>query len=128
MLPKRGGVALAGAVDLRLTIDLAGYFTFAADKGNVIRFMGAKPDEAPERYRAGNPGELLPLNVPQVLLQGTYDDQIPPQLPARWAERGKKLGENVIVEMIGGAAHMDVVDPETYAWTRVQAQVKRLLA
>ncbi len=121
-------VALAGAVDLRLTVDLAGYFTFAHDRQEVYNLMGAPPAGAPDRYRAGNPGELLPLNVPQFLLQGADDDQIPPQLPQRWADRGHQMGEQVAVEIIPGADHFDVVDPESKAWPRVSAAIHKALA
>ena len=123
----RGVIGLAGAVDLRLTIDLADWFTFAHDKDKVAAFMGGLPAQVPDRYKAGNPGDLLPLNVPQVLLQGSEDDQIPPRLPARWAERGRKLGEPVAVEIVPGADHFDVVDPESKAWPRVLAAVAHLL-
>lgn len=123
----KGVIALAGAVDLRSTIDLAGYFTFAHDKQEVINFMGGSPADVPDRYRVGNPGELLPLNVPQYLLQGTKDDQIPAALPARWAERGTRAGEKIFVEMIAGADHLDVVDPLSPAWPKVVATVKRAL-
>ena len=126
-MPMKGVVALAGAVDLRLTIDLAGWFTFSHDKHEVEDFMGGSPAEHPERYRAGNPGDLLPLNVPQWLLQGTEDDQIPPQLPARWADRGRQMGERVTVDMIPGADHFDVVDPESKAWPRVMAAIANAL-
>ena len=126
-MPMRGVVALAGAVDLRLTRDLAGYFTFAHDKHEVDALMEGSPRDHPDRYRAGNPGDLLPLNVPQWLLQGTDDDQIPAQLPARWAERGRQMGEHVAVEMIAGADHFDVVDPQSKAWPRVQAAIVKAL-
>ena len=126
-VPIKAVIALAGAVDLRLAIDLSGYFTFAHDKQNVLNLMGATPEAAPERYRAGNPGELLPLNTPQYLLQGTDDDQIPPQLPQRWAERGRQMGEHVTVEMISGADHFDIVDPESKAWPRVMATMRSAL-
>ncbi len=125
--PMRAVIALAGAVDLRLTIDLSGYFTFAHDKHEVQNLMGGSPAEHPERYRSGNPGELLPLNVPQYLLQGTRDDQIPPQLPARWAERGRQLGEQVTVELIPGADHFDLVDPQSKAWPHVLATMRKTL-
>ena len=124
-VPIKAVVALAGAVDLRLTIDLAGWFTFAHDKQEVINFMGATPGGAPDRYRAGNPGELLPLACPQFLLQGTDDDQIPPQLPIRWAERGHLRREQVAVDIIAGADHFDVVDPESKAWPRVMAAIRK---
>ena len=124
----RAVLALAGAVDLRLTIDLAGWFTFAHDKHEVEALMGGSPAEHPDRYKAGNPGDLLPLNVPQFLLQGTEDDQIPPQLPARWAERGRQMGEPVLLDMIPGADHFDLVDPQSKAWPRVMAAITKALA
>ena len=122
-LAMHGVVALAGAVDLRMTIDLSGDSTFAHDKREVERFMGGSPAEVPDRYRAGDPGELLPITTPQWLVQGTEDDQIPPELPHHWAERGRRLGERVTVEKIAGANHFDVVDPESKAWPRVKATI-----
>ncbi len=123
----RGVVGLAGAVDLRLTIDLAGWFGFAHDKREVETFMGGAPGDVPDRYKAGDPGELVPLNVAQWLVQGTEDDQIPPGLPARWAERGKRMGEAVVVEMIQGADHFDVVDPESRGWAIVLGVIRKAL-
>jgi acetyl esterase/lipase len=121
VVPVYGVVALAGAVDLRLTIDLAGWMTFAHDKQEVVNFMGGLPDEVPERYLSGNPGDLLPFGVPQWLVQGTEDDQIPPTLPERWADRGHRMGERVTLEMIPGADHLDIFDPASRYWPRVKA-------
>jgi acetyl esterase/lipase len=126
-VPLHGAVALAGAVDLQLTMDLSGYFTFAHDKREVYALMGGKPSGFPERYHAGDPGQLLPFHVPQVLLQGTADDQIPPGLPSRWAEKSRQLGDAVTVKMIPGADHFDVVDPQSQAWGAVRDSVKALL-
>ena len=58
----RGTVALAGAVDLRLTIELAGDSIFAHDRDEVYRLMGGKPEDLPQRYAAGNPGDLPALS------------------------------------------------------------------
>jgi acetyl esterase/lipase len=123
----QGLIALAGAVDLRLTCDLSGYFTFAHDKHEVYSLMGGAPSEHEDRYRAGNPGDLLPFSVPQILIQGTLDGQIPPELPPRWAEMAQHQGEQVTVAMIPGADHFDVVDPTSKAWPTVQAAVFKLL-
>lgn len=112
----RGVVALAGAVDLRLTIDLGGYFSFSNGGPAVKALMGGGPKEFPERYAAANPGELLPLGVPQALVQGSEDDQIPGALPKRWAEAAGRQGDHVEVKMVAGADHFDVVDPESRAW------------
>lgn len=123
----RGAIALAGAVDLRLTIDLSGYSTFAHDKDEVNNLMGGSPKDLPERYRAGNPGDLLPFDVPQILIQGTADDQIPPELPSRWDEMAHRMGDKATVKMVPSADHFDVVDPESPAWGAVRDCVRKLV-
>lgn len=126
-VPLKGVIALAGAVDLGLTIDLSGYLSFAHDKHEVYALMGGTPAAQPERYLAGDPGHLLPLNLPQLLLQGTEDDQIPPGLPQRWAEKARPQGDHVTLNLIPGADHFDVVDPQSKAWPTVQAAILHLL-
>ena len=123
----RGAIALAGAVDLRLTCDLSGYFTFAHDKREVYSLMGGPPAVFEDRYRAGNPGDLLPFGIPQVLIQGSEDGQIPPQLPARWAEMARRQGDEVTVAIVPGAGHFDVVDPRSSAWPVVQDAVLKMV-
>jgi acetyl esterase/lipase len=117
-------IALAGAVDLRLIIELAGTGEFAQIKDNVFQLMGGDPTRFPERYRAGNPGELLPFSADQILIQGTADDQIPPDLPSRWADISRKIGSKAAVRILPGADHFDVVDPESVAWTTVVHEVR----
>ena len=111
-----GVVALAGAVDLRLTIDLGGWLRFTNGGPGVRALMGGDPQQVPDRYAAANPGQLLPLSVPQALVQGSDDDQIPPQLPQRWAENARRQGDAVEVTIVPGADHFDVVDPQSKAW------------
>jgi acetyl esterase/lipase len=125
VVPLVSVVGLAGAVDLRLVVDLGGRFRFTSGKPSVVGLMGGLPNEVEDRYRAANPGDLLPLNVPQVLLQGSDDDQIPPSLPDRWADNARRQGDSVIVTTIPGADHFDVVDPESKAWAVVQAAILR---
>jgi acetyl esterase/lipase len=126
-VPLRGCIALAGAVDLSLTIDLSGNSTFSHDKQEVYDLVGGTPHDHPDRYKQANPGDLLPFNIPQVLLQGTDDSQIPPELPTRWADKARRLGDTVTVNILPGAGHFDVVDPESKAWPTVMAAVKKLL-
>lgn len=117
----RGAVSLAGAVDLELVCELAGHFTFAHDRARVAGLMGGVPPAFPERYAAGDPGNLLPLNIPQWLVQGTDDHQIPPKLPERWAQKARRIGDTVTVAKVEGANHFAVVDPESKAWPTVMS-------
>ena len=98
-IPLLGAIALAGAVDLRLTIELSGSSGFAHDRQEVYALMGGTPQDLPAQYGSGNPGDLLPFHVPQVLIQGTEDDQIPPDLPLRWAEMARRKGDMVFVSI-----------------------------
>ena len=127
-VPVRGAIALAGAVDLGLTIELSGSGIFAHDRDEVYAFMGGRPSEVPARYAAGDPGMLLPLEGRQVLLQGKEDDQIPPELPMRFVEKARLRGSLATAEIIAGADHFDLVDPESRTWSRVLAQVKAMLS
>jgi acetyl esterase/lipase len=120
-------IALAGAVDLRLIIELAGTGEFAHIKENVFQLMGGDLARFPERYRAGNPGELLPFSADQILIQGTDDDQIPPELPSRWAEIARKIGSKASVRILPATDHFDVVDPESFAWATVVHAVRGAL-
>jgi acetyl esterase/lipase len=126
-LALHGLIALAGAVDLQLVCDLSGYFTFAHDKREVYNLMGGSPAQFEVRYRAGNPGALLPLSVPQILIQSADDGQIPPQLPAMWADMARRQGDDVTVTIVPGVDHFDVVDPQSKAWASVLAAVQKLL-
>ena len=123
-VPLHGVIALAGAVDLRMLIELSNSLTYAHDKREVYSLMGGPPSQFEERYKAGNPGDLLPFHVPQVLVQGEDDAQVPPELARRWAERARRLGDTVTVKMVAGAGHFEVVDPTSKAWAVVREAVR----
>lgn len=123
----RGVVGLAPVVGLRLAIETATGPTYAHVRPEIMRLMGGSPEKVPDRYLAGDPGFLLPLGVPQVLLQGTEDAQVPPLLPQRWAEKARRQGDRAGVVMIPHADHFDVVDPESAAWPLVRGAFWHLL-
>lgn len=120
-VPVHAAVALAGAVDLHLILQLGGPVAFSEGPVAVRELMGGTPQQYPDRYRAADPGMLLPLNLPQTLVQGTKDTQIPPQVPQRWAEKARRQGDHVSLQILDGADHFDIVDPKSAVWPRVQA-------
>jgi pimeloyl-ACP methyl ester carboxylesterase len=126
-LSIRGVVALAGAVDLRLIIKLGGLFRFTEGAPAVRSLMGGAPQQFPDRYAAADPGELLPLGVPQTLIQGSDDEQIPADLPRLWAQEARKQGDAVELVLLTGAGHFDVVDPESSVWPQVQSALTKML-
>ncbi len=122
----KGAIALAGAVGLELTIRFS-HGVFSHDRREVIELMGGAPDEVPDRYRNGDPASLLPLVALQLLIQGTSDDQIPPQLPDAWAKLAQSRESHATVRMISGADHFDIVDPESKAWPEVMQAIRSMV-
>jgi len=78
----------------------------------------------------GNPGDLPAAGVCyRCLIQGSEDDQIPPELPDRWAEDGRRRQGRLLwtVTIIPLADHFDVVDPQSKAWGIVQTAVLKMV-
>lgn len=126
-IPLRGAIALAGAVGLQLTIRLSGYGMFAHDRSEVIELMGGGPERFADRYRNGDPASLLPLAAPQLLIQGSQDDQIPPDLPSEWVKLAHQRGSTASAHIIPGADHFDIIDPDSKAWPSVMESIRTMI-
>ncbi|WP_419810096.1 alpha/beta hydrolase [Sphingomonas sp.] len=66
---------------------------------------------------------LLPLGVPQDLVNGTDDKIIPARLATGYVVQAKAKGDRVALHMIPATGHVELIAPETAAW----AQAKRLI-
>ena len=120
-LPIHGVVSLAGVADLRRAWELR-----LSD--NVVEsLLDAAPDQAPDRYAAASPFELLPLGVPQILLHGTADDNVPFELSQRYVDRARTLGDDARLLPLAGAGHFELVDPATPEWAVVERELLGLL-
>ncbi|MFI5276984.1 MAG: alpha/beta hydrolase family protein [Ktedonobacterales bacterium] len=120
-LPIHGVVSLAGVADLRRAWELR-----LSD--NVTEtLLDATPDQAPDRYAATSPYELLPLGVPQILLHGTADDNVPFELSQRYVERARSRGDDARLVPLAGAGHFEAVDPATPEWAVVERELLGLL-
>lgn len=132
----RGAVSLGGAVDLRICSEM-GLGRLKDSQGvplpppagtlAVHELMGGAPEAVPERYRAGSPGDLLPLGVRQMVITGTEDETVPPALARRYVERARALGDDARLVEIAGADHFDPVDPRSAAFPRVRDAIRELI-
>jgi acetyl esterase/lipase len=110
----RAAVALAGVLDL-----------VAAARGRrsvvgpgVVRLLGGRPDDVPDRYRLASPVERLPLGIPQLLVHGEHDGTVPSDQSRDYALRALEAGDPVELAIVG-VGHMDLVDPWSPAWALV---------
>jgi len=119
-LSVHGVVSLAGVGDLSL-------LEYQAICGRVVpKLMGGNPSDVPERYAHGSPIELLPLDIPQILIQGAGDQTVSLTSAQAYHETALKNGENVQLVVIQEADHFEVVVPTTSSYPEVRKAVLAL--
>ncbi|MCH7823245.1 MAG: alpha/beta hydrolase [Acidobacteria bacterium] len=92
----------------------------------VDRLMGGGPREVPERYLAGSPFQMLPLNVPQRHITGRDDRIVPPRQVSAYNYEAQAADDSEMI-IVPDAGHWEVVWPGTPAWDQVEATVLSLI-
>jgi acetyl esterase/lipase len=115
----KAAISLAGVTDLRRA------WRLKLSKGVVLELMGATPEDAPERYPAASPIEMLPLGARQVLIHGTDDENVPYDLSREYHQDAVLAGDSVDLVTLRHTGHFEVVDPKVREWEAVLAAVKR---
>jgi pimeloyl-ACP methyl ester carboxylesterase len=105
-------VALAPVSDVRDAVTRRGLDSAPA------RYM------VPEHFAEGSPLELLPLDVPQILIHGTADDSVPYEMSERYVAAAAPDAELITLD---GAGHFEPIDPLSAEWPAVKAAIERLL-
>jgi acetyl esterase/lipase len=108
-----GAVALGGVCDL----EAAARAHVGADA--VVEFLGGEPQAATAAYDVADPGRLLPLGVPQLLVHGTDDDRVPIGLARAYVERARAAGDDCWLLELEDVDHFDVIDPRHVAWAGI---------
>ncbi len=118
-LPIHAAVSLAGVLDLRRAWELR------LSDGVVRQLMGGTPEDYPDRYAAASPSDLLPLGLPQILIHGTADSNVPYAISADYAAAAQAKGDDVDLVTLEGVGHFEIVDPRADEWRVVVAAVQR---
>jgi acetyl esterase/lipase len=123
-LVVRGAVALGGAGDLagfdRIDQDVCGQEV-------IVGLMGGRPTEVPERYASGSPIELLPFNVPAILITGALDEAVPKRFGEAFARAASEAGGRVEHHIVESAGHHEYNAPASVAWPTVFSAVREVL-
>jgi acetyl esterase/lipase len=120
-LALTGAISLAGVVDLKLAWQLN------LSNGAVVELLGAGFNDIPERYALASPAAMLPLGVPQVLIHGTLDDNVPLQVSRAYASAAKAVNDTVTLIELPGVDHFAVIDPSSAAWATTLEALQKLL-
>jgi len=114
-------ISLAGVVDMQQAWDM--------DLGNnaVGEFLGGTPKEVSEHYREADPMQLS-IRATQWLIHGASDDVVPSSLSRNYAEQKRSRGEDAHYLEIASAGHLDLIDPHSAAWPKIESTVMHLFA
>ena len=108
-LPLLGVVSLAGTPDL---VDF--YTTVPMYYPTVMQMLGVTSESDPnfsQRIAAASPLDLLPLGVPQVLINGDGDPYVPLVLQQRYMPKAIAMGDQVQLIVVTGGGHFESCDP-----------------
>lgn len=90
-------------------------------------FLGGSPAQHPDRYAAASPRERLPLGVPQLILHGVQDEDLPLAITQEYAEAARNAGDAIEFAPLAGMRHMDPLDPRSEAHTVLCRWLERIL-
>lgn len=114
-----GAVSQAGVLDLRSAhLDRVG-------GSSVTELLGGTPLDHPDRYVRASPRERLPLGVPQLVLHGDRDGDVPVAMSRRYVEAARVAGDDVEYVELGGVGHYEHLDPRSEAWLAVRRWLDR---
>jgi acetyl esterase/lipase len=116
-LALRRVVALAAVSDLRTAWD------WQLSDGAVGELLGGDPQQMAEVFALASPIELLPSGVPQVLLHGDADEDVPYQLSRRYHAAAVAAGDDCTLVTLPATGHFELIDPRSLAWPYVLAAV-----
>jgi acetyl esterase/lipase len=108
-------VSLGGLPDLEAT-------AASPDNGCGTEVV-AKLVGSPPHYADTSVPRLLPLGVPQDLVNGREDRIIPYGLATGYEAQARKAGDRVMLHTVPRTGHVELIAPETPAW----AEARRLI-
>jgi len=95
--------------------------------GAVGEFMGGEPGDRGDDYAIADPASLRPVAVPQFIVHGTADTDVPIDASRAYLHSADTTG-TAAVELIefDGADHFDMIDPAHDSWSVVKRRISRL--
>lgn len=121
---------ITGVINLAGPGDLASFLPIESQvcgETVITKLMGGSPSEVPDRYRDGSPSSLLPIGVKQILIVGTQDKTVPPELVKKYGEAARDKGDDVALTVVENASHFEVIAPGSIAWPQVEEAMLLIL-
>jgi acetyl esterase/lipase len=94
----------------------------------VVQFVGAGPDQDPDRYAEASPIRRLPSGVPVIMVHGDADDRVPIAQSRDYLTAARAAGDECDLSELPGGDHFELIDPRGRAWPIVRERLERLSA
>ena len=112
-------VPLAAAVGQGAVCDLELGARLHLSRDAVQEFCGGEPEDVPEAYRDASPARRVPAGIPQLLVHGDRDPNVPVELATSYAAAARAAGDDVTLVVRPGEGHFEHLDPTSMAWRAV---------
>jgi len=117
-------ISLGGLQDLELAATPPGS---GCGTEVVERLVGPPTLSVRNVYADTSVPRLLPLGVPQVLINGRQDRIIPTHFATDYEAKARAAGDEVRVRMIDRTGHVELISPGTAAWEATVEEIHRAL-
>ncbi len=123
-LPIKHVVSLGGLPDLEAT---------AASPDNgcgtdiIARLTGPATPAHPDVFADTSVPRLLPIGVPQDLVNGENDRIIPMRLGTSYVAQASKAGDKAVLHRIPATGHVELIAPESAAWAKARSLIMAAL-
>jgi acetyl esterase/lipase len=124
-LTVRGVVDLAGTPDLEALIPAE---QMSCGGPVIEQLLGGSPSEVPDHYAQASASKMLPIGVPQTLIWGRRDDNVPISIGERYTQVAVKSGDSAKLVSLPVAGHFEIADPFFATWPVVESEILSLLA
>lgn len=121
-------VTIMAAVGQAPAADLLRIYELGCSNGVAVELTGGTPEEYPKRYRLASPRALLPLGVPQLIVQGAADDTVIPDIGREYTKAARAAGDRCDYVEFQGMGHFEHLDPKGLAWKAVVEWLENLFS
>lgn len=119
-------VRLAGVVSQSGVLNLAEAEKLNLSDGAVANLLGGPSSDFPDRYRAADPMNALPLDVPVYAVHAVDDTTVPLAMSTSYTDAAQAGHQPAHLVMVPGD-HFSLIDPGAAAYARCRGLLQGLL-
>ena len=123
-IPIKGVISLAGVSGLEKMWKID---TQSGSESPVANLMGGTPKEFPDRYCVASPINRLPMGIPQILIHGDSDVDVPVELSREYYQRAMNVKDQVDLKILPKTDHFMLINPLSPAWESVINSLNQLV-